>query len=169
MLFFTCSGILFMMYHWKKTVKMILRIPRADPLKTAIAVTLFLLYLLGPPLFMNKLEELDSYYIHTLREYTRRPGKPVMFDRAHYFSQTKTLRTFAGETIRVLGHQPATSGRVSFQGRFLDPSSLQVDRFHLHGDHRDQASFIGLFMACALLLHSVIISFRIPYPDKKDS
>ncbi len=156
-LFFTCFGFFFMIFYWRETVTKTIPFRRPRGMEAIAATMLFLFYLLGPPLFMNDLEKLDSYYIHTLREYNNRPGKQVMFDRAHYFSGTKSLRTFAGEIIHVTGRQPAMSGRVSFQGRFLSPSTFQASQYHFHHDHRDLASVIGLFMACALLLHSVLL------------
>ncbi|WP_457577576.1 hypothetical protein [Desulfomarina sp.] len=164
-LLFTCFGLFFMIVYWREAVNktMSLRHPRG--VRALVATILFLFYLLGPILFMNNVEKLDCYYIHTLREYNNRPGKQVKFDRAHYFSGSKILRTFSGEMIHVTGRQPIKSGRVSFQGRFVNPSTVQVSHYHLHRDHRDLASVIGLFMACALVLHSVLLSqFR-----KKDN
>ena len=75
----------------------------------------------------------------------------------HYFAEQQTLQTFAGERIIVIGSQPTASGRVSFRGHFLTPTSFARISHHYHGDYRDIASLVGLFMACTLLIQSLIL------------
>jgi hypothetical protein len=128
------------------------------PAKWLPAILFLGIYLAGPLFFLDKLEAADTYYLHTLRLTAERPGKIIEFDRVHYNAREKTVKTFAGETIAIVGNQPDRSGRVSFRGRFLTPQKLAADNFHYHPDSRDLATIIGLFMACTLLLHSVLLS-----------
>ncbi len=114
-------------------------------------------YLLAPLFFLEQLEEANTYNIHTLRMKDQRPGKEIEFDRVHYFAEQQTLQTFAGERIIVGGSQPALSGRVSFRGHFLTPTSFASAEHHYHRDRRDLATLLGLFMTCTLLLQSLIL------------
>jgi hypothetical protein len=126
--------------------------------KWALTAALFLFCYLGAPLtLMPLLERADAYYLRTLGNIEQRTGKTMAFDRVHFFTDSSTLRTFAGEHIVVTGKVPQASGRVSFRGRFQGPGLFESEEHHYHRDGRDLASVIGLFMACALLAQSVIL------------
>lgn len=153
----TLAGGLLLLYSWKRLAATPLCIAWS-PAKWLAGLLFFGLYLAGPLFYLDRLEEANTYYLHTLRARGERPGKVIEFDRVHYNAGEKTVKTFAGERIAVIGEQPEKSGRVSFRGRFLTPGSFAVDSFHYHPDERDLASLIGLFMACTLLLHSVLVS-----------
>ena len=156
-LVFTLVGFFLLLFFWKKMVAAPLNIAWS-PTKWGVGLVFLGFYLAGPLLFLDKLEETDTYYLHTLRLTEERPGKTIEFDRVHYNARDKTVKTFAGERIIVTGSQPDRSGRVSFRGRFLTPGTVAADSFHYHPDERDLASLIGLFMACTLLLHSLLLS-----------
>jgi len=156
-LVFTLVGFFLLLFSWRRMAAAPLGIAWS-PTKWTVGLVFLGLYLAGPLLFLDRLEETDTYYLHTLRLTAERPGKTIEFDRVHYNAQDKTVKTFAGERIFVTGSQPDRSGRVSFRGRFLTPGSIAADSFHYHPDERDIASLIGLFMACTLLLHSVLLS-----------
>ena len=157
-LVFTILGFGLLIFFWKRLASSVFVPPISSPQK-AFAGLLFLgFYLAGPFLYLDKLEEVNTYYLHTMREKNARSGKVIEFDRVHYDTEQKILITFAGEPIAVTGNQPDRSGRVSFRGHFLTPSSIAADSFHYHRDHRDLASSIGLFMACTLLLQSLLLS-----------
>lgn len=127
--------------------------------KWALTAVLLLTCYLGAPLaLMSPLERADAYFLHTLGNIEQRTGKTMAFDRVHFFADSSTLRTFAGEHIVVTGKVPQASGRVSFRGRFQSPGLFQSEEHHYHRDGRDLATLIGLFMACALLAQSVILS-----------
>ena len=154
---FTLAGFLVLLLFRKRLAAVSPAIARS-PGKWAAGLVFLGLYLAGPLFFLDKLEEADTYYLRTLRLREERPGKAIEFDRVHYNAREKTVKTFAGERIEVVGSQPEHSGRVSFRGRFLSPGSFAIDSYHYHHDERDLASVIGLFMACTLLLHSVLLS-----------
>ena len=156
-LVFTLVGFFLLLFSWRRMAAAPLGIAWS-PTKWTVGLVFLGLYLAGPLLFLDRLEETDTYYLHTLRLTAERPGKTIEFDRVHYNAQDKTVKTFAGERILVTGSQPDRSGRVSFRGRFLTPTSIAADSFHYHPDKRDLASLIGLFMACTLLLHSLLLS-----------
>ena len=123
-----------------------------------VAALCLFAYLLLPLALMGPLQQADAYYLRTLAKVEERTGKAMAFDRVHYLAENSTLRTFAGEHIVVSGSVPRQSGRVSFSGRFLGPSVFLAEEHHYHRDRRDLATVIGLFMACALLAQSVILS-----------
>jgi hypothetical protein len=126
--------------------------------KWALAAALLLTcYLAAPLTLMTPLERADAYYLRTLGNIEQRTGKTMAFDRVHFFADSSTLRTFAGEHIVVTGKVPQASGRVSFRGHFLGPGLFRSEEHHYHRDRRDLATLIGLFMACALLVQSVIV------------
>ncbi|MDK9708960.1 MAG: hypothetical protein OEL83_18100 [Desulforhopalus sp.] len=153
----TLVGIVVLIWCWKGSLRCSAPLCQPGPAKAASGLVLLACYLLGPILFLPQLEAADTYSIHTLRLKEARPGKPIAFDRAHYFAESQTLRTFAGEQIRVIGSQPMDSGRVSFRGHFLTPTSFSSTSHHYHRDYRDQATLVGLFMACTLLLQSLLL------------
>jgi len=159
-LFFSLAGFLYLLYllYSRRNTRNCPMRPNFSG-KTKIAAAIFFLscYFLAPLFFLKQMEKADTYNIHTLRMQDERPGKPLAFDRVHYFSQQQTLQTFAGERIIVVGSQPASSGRVSFRGRFLTPTSFLSTEHHYHRDGRDLATLIGLFLTCTLLLQSLLL------------
>lgn len=159
-LFSSLAGLLYLLYLLynrgnDRDCTMRLHLP--GKAKTAVAVFFLFCYILAPLFFLEQMEKADTYNIHTLRMQDERPGKPLAFDRVHYFSQQQTLQTFAGERIIIIGSQPASSGRVSFRGLFLTPTSFLSTQHHFHRDGRDFATFIGLFLTCTLLLQSLLL------------
>ncbi len=153
----TLIGLLYLIGNWRSCVVYSTQLYLPEKRKTAIGLLFFGCYLLAPLFFLTQLEEANTYNIHTLRMKEQRPGKAIEFDRVHYFAEQQSLQTFSGERITVVGSQPATSGRVSFRGHFLTPTSFAGTSHHYHRDQRDLASLIGLFMACTLLLQSLIL------------
>jgi hypothetical protein len=153
----TLVGLVVLTSSWNKSAPFSSPLHRPGRIKAAGCFLAFAFYMLGPILFLPQLEAADTYSIHTLRLKKERPGKPIAFDRAHYFAESRTLQTFAGEHIAVVGSQPQASGRVSFRGHFLTPTSFSSTSHHYHRDYRDIATLVGLFMACTLLLQSLIL------------
>jgi hypothetical protein len=154
---FTAAGFVYLLFSWRHLVASRIQLQVPGKIKTSVGVLLFACYMLGPLFFLQQLEQTDTNYIHTLREKDQRPGKTIEFDRVSYFAEQQTLQTFSGERIIVTGSQPTTSGRVSFSGHFLTPTSFVSVGHKYHRDQRDLASLVGLFMACTLLLQSLIL------------
>ncbi len=153
----TLIGFLYLLLNWRSCAAFNsqLRIPGSR--KIVIGLLCLSCYLLAPIFALEQLEEANTYNIHTLRMKDQRTGKGIEFDRVHYFVEQQTLQTFAGERIKVIGSQPASSGRVSFRGHFLTPTSFASSSHHYHRDQRDLATLLGLFMTCTLLLQSLIL------------
>lgn len=154
----TILGFFYLLIYWKKIVT-VPPVPFSlNKVKCTFAVLCLVTYYTAPFYFLNQVEDADTYYIHTLRSVAERPGKAIKFDRAHYNAKTKELKIWSGENIIVTGEVPKISGRVSISGIFLDSFTVQVQKYHVHKDHRDFASLIGLIMACTLVIHSLVLA-----------
>lgn len=160
------AGFIYLIYNWKNIKENSpLHLP-VNKVKCAAGAALLSLYLIGPLYFTDQLEKADTYFIHTMRQADERAGKPIKLDRAHYFADTHEVKLYSGERLQLTGKLPQTSGRVSFSGIFQDRNTIRSEAYHLHSNYRDIASFIGLFMACTLVLQSLIlakINFNKPY------
>ncbi len=156
-LLLTVFGLFFLIWVWNSIICGAAKLKLHSRSTTAAGLLLVTLYLLGPLPFLTTLEESNFYFINTLRKLESRPGKYIEFDRAHYDKESNELRTFSRERLTIVGQQPQSSGRVSLKGHFVTAAIIHVDSFHLHRDFRDQASVLGLFMACTLLFQSLIL------------
>ncbi len=154
---FTFFGAAYLIVNWRRCTSSGIKLQLFTKWKNLTGLIFLVFYLFGPFIFLDKLEQADTYYIQTMRERNLRSGKFIEFDRIHYSAEEKMLKTFAGEQIGVTGLQPQKSGRVSFRGHFLTPEIITTDSFHYHKDFRDLASILGLFMACTLLLQSLLL------------
>jgi hypothetical protein len=154
---FTVLGFIYLIYNWKKLSASSSMELSVNTTKRVIGGLLILLYFTAPLYFTDQLEEADTYYIHTMKDVENRPGKTIMLDRAHYFAGSKDVQIYSGEHLHLTGNLPPQSGRVSFSGVFQDSHTIAINDFHCHTDHRDLASLIGLFMACVLIIQSLIL------------
>jgi len=153
-------GIPVILYYWRSIAHSDLAISFASIRRMVGAAVLLLCYLVGPFIFIDQLEDSDSYYLQTMRQYQQRQGKSIEFDRAEYDQTTQTATYLSGEKFSVQGNLPQHSGRLSIQGYFADSTTIVVKNYHLHKDHRDLASIVGLFLACSLTVHSLLLTFR---------
>lgn len=151
-------GIPILLYNWPAIARNGLELEYRSMFQIAGTTLLILFYFIGPLIFFNQLEATNSHYIKTMRQVEQRSGKDIEFDRAQYDATTHTAKYFSGEKYKIEGTLPEKSGRISLQGRFTTPDTIESDNIHLHKDHRDLASIVGLFMACALTLHSLILT-----------
>ncbi len=153
----TCLGFFYLLFIWKKIVTNPLQLHPPTKGRISIGILFLVCYLAGPLFFLDGLEQTDFYSIHTLRLADTRPGKIIEFDRSHYDALHKRVTTFSGEQIRVSGTLPEKSGTVSIKGHFLTPDHIIVNHCRFHNNNRDIGSYLGLFMACILLLQSLIV------------
>lgn len=153
----TGVGFIYLLYNWNK-IKTDKPLPNMGKTKYALGSLCIALYFIGPFYFINQLDDADTYFIHTMRNVKEREGKPIKLDRVHYNANTREVKIYSGEKIKITGQLPQTSGRVSFSGFFQDNNTITSKAFHQNSSYRDLASFIGLFMACALVLQSLVLS-----------
>lgn len=151
-------GLLFLVVFWKKIVAHGLLLRRKSSLSLPLSLLCFTLYFSLPLLLLAQLEEANTYHIKTMRHIETRTGQYIELDRVHYSADSDSAKYFSGEIFKITGQQPSNSGRVSFRGHFTSPNTIESDSYHSHRDFRDLASTIGLFMTCALLVHSLILS-----------
>lgn len=154
----TIGGVFTILYYWITRKDIELSHPVFSRKRVATAVFFLSLYGAGPACFTDSIEQAGMYSIRTLRNTAERPGKYVEFDRTPFDSNSGTIRTFAGEQLFVDIQLPKTPGSISIKGRFSTEKQILVTDSHYHSGFRDYASITGLFMACALLLHSLLLS-----------
>lgn len=150
-------GLFYLVFNWQKIVCVHFPLARLNWQRVGCIVTLLALYFAAPPLFFSPVEKLDNAFLKTLHLVEQRPGKYIEFDRLSFSAGTALLRTKTGEQIELTGEIPKTSGIYSVQGKFITAHQVEVSQFHQHTIIRDIASLLGIFMTCALLLHSVIV------------
>ena len=157
---FTMIGATYLFRFWRKLVSHNPLSLTPHKLKYSFAAVLLSVYCIIPIFFTGQLEKADTYFIHTMRNSNERSGKTIKLDRAHFSFDDGEVKAWNGEQFKLTGNLPKTSGRVSFSGVFLDSSTIKSQEYHLHKDHRDLASFLGLFMACTLVLQSLVLAKR---------
>jgi hypothetical protein len=155
---FSAVGFMYLLYNWNKIKASNPQYRTSSKKKHLIGSLFIALYFLGPLYFIDQLDDADTYFIHTMRNFNERTGKPIKLDRAHYNANTHEVKIYSGEKIKITGKLPQKSGRVSFSGFFQDSNTITSKAFHQHSNYRDLASFIGLFMACALVLQSLVLA-----------
>ncbi len=158
----TVFGFGYFLRIWPRMLSERVQLPTFGTSRILILLCCLLFYLTGPLLFLQRLEQTDYYSIRTLRDVQGRSGRQIEFDRVPYSHIEKTITTFSGEQLRLTGETPRESGIISLQGRFLSATTVQASRFHQHSRMRDWASLLGLFMACTLLVQTLILS-RFPF------
>ncbi len=165
----TVFGFFYLLLQWGQTVKAHRRRPIVTRKRLLAACCLFALYAAGPLPFLHRIEMANNYFIRVLRTPANRPGKYIELDRVAFQSNGATATTFAGEKIALAGEAPRTSGLVSVRGIFVNPHLLRVIQLERNIAFRNYASILGLFMACALLAHSVLLCRKKSPPASKDS
>lgn len=165
----TLAGLLFLLFTWKKTAAVDLQLALPSAWKGGVLLGLLLFYLLGPQLFYQQTLAANNHFLHTLINKTVRPGKAIEFDRGRFSADDNTFRPFNGETFKLQGQLPQASGRISLQGRFLTPETIEVAAFHQHSRFRDNAATLGILLVAVLWLHSLINTFqRLPHFNQGD-
>lgn len=153
----SCAGIAVMLFYASGKRGITVGSPEISGRRCVAMCIVATTYLLGPFAFLTDIEESNSHFIKTLRS-PARTGSHLELDRQRYDAATATITTFAGEQIALQGDAPPSSGLLSVRGVFTSQATLQVTAYHIHSEMRDYASILGLFMACALGLQSVLLS-----------
>lgn len=118
------------------------------PFRLPLAVLFLLGYLFAPLLFMEQARESNMHYVATLSSGDR-SGRVIEIDRTAFIVDEKgsRVKTFANETIEVVGELPDSSGQISLKGRFKDHRTISVSRFHSGQPmFRDSASVLALIL-----------------------
>ena len=119
---------------------------------------LMALYLLLPLAMAGGPSGSDNHFVSTLQAGEDREGRYVEFDRSVYLvtSAGNLLVTYAGDTLRLEGDTPETSGVISARGRFTGPDVVRVYNVHRHAPWlRDGASYLGLLLLGLLWLSAL--------------
>lgn len=136
------------------------------PARLALCVLFLAGYYLLPMYLLDAPAAADNHSVRTLRDVKERTGRAVAFDRNAYVPDGRgggILTTYTREDIRLTGELPATAGRLSARGIFIDPHTVRVSDVHLHATwFRDGASYLGL-----TLLVLVWIPWRRLSPRRK--
>lgn len=118
------------------------------PRRLAVAAAFAAAYFAAPFAFLGAIEATDSYSVKTLRQRELRPGREVRFDRTAFVRTPAgaAVEIWTGERLRAVGLLPEHDALVSFQGTFLTPDSVRVDRVVLHEANRDWPSYVALLL-----------------------
>jgi hypothetical protein len=127
------------------------------PRRPALVAALLALYLATPLAFLDAAEAAGAHHIDVLRPPAPRAGKAVALYGVALredASGARSVRTFAGEALRVEGLAAAAEpGVVSLRGRFVDEQTVRVEALHRHWPRiREAASLLGLGGVAWLLL-----------------
>lgn len=145
--FLTAFGLVYSVWILRYAALKPVGLSFSSPVRILLAFVLLVVYFATPLAFLQGPAAKDYLSVETLREFEDRPGKDVDLDRRPYTkgSTGDTVRTFAGEEVRVVGKQSTTSGAVSIRGVFMDSKTITAHDLHeAKGWLRDGASFIGL-------------------------
>ena len=162
----TIAGLITLLWSWPKILRQQIWAATTNPGRIVAAVICILLYLTGPLFFLDVLEQTDFHFLHTLKNKAARPGKYIEFDRVAYDRAAATVTIFSGETIRLEGAMPDSSGSVSIRGRFVSPDNVAVADYRMHSRFRDPASMLGIFLACVLTLQTIILPLYSHLPSQ---
>lgn len=147
----TGLGLAFASICWLKKIGPRVHLSAGTPLRRGIAAGLLLGYLACPIALRSLPERADNHFVGTLKERSQRPGRYVEFDRNRFIrgETGDSLRTFAGETLRLEESPKRKTGTASLKARFEDESTLRVVSIHFHpAGLRDAASYLGLALIC---------------------
>ncbi len=111
------------------------------------AAILFTAYMVGPLALRGGPESADNNFVRTLRTRDDRATRYVEFDRARHVhgEEYDTIRTFAGEELRVARRALNGSATVSVRATFQDDNTILIHHLHDHSNWpRNLASVIGL-------------------------
>lgn len=152
----TVGGLLFLALSWRKMAATDLQIGQPPAGKKAIILCLLLCYSAGPFLFFQQALEADNHFCQTLTNREERIGKEIELDRVPFSAADKKVRAFTKELLTLQGPLPETSGPLSVQGYFVDPTTIQVTAYHQHNQYRAMAASLGLLLIAALWAHCLI-------------
>lgn len=113
-------------------------------------------WLAGPIVFMDCVEEANLHNTQTLRDIDNRNGQQIMIDRNRVVTHSDGelhLQLWTGEQLRLTNPEGLPkSGVTSLEGTFVGSDAVSVQEIHLHHEHlRDWLSYLGLaFIACWL-------------------
>lgn len=153
-------GVLVLLLFWKKESQLTAPLHLPSRRRTLLPTLLFILYILLPLVLLDQPVQADNAYTKTLTERTSRPGKYIEIDRATYSAATQSIRLLSGELIGLEGALPSTDSSLSIRGHFLSTGLIGVESYHVHTNFRNSASYLGLFLAVGVWIHSLLIQFH---------
>lgn len=119
------------------------------------------LYLAGPLATMSAIERGDAYSTATLRAHDDRTGRTIEIDRNRYDAAARTLTAWTGEGFALTGTLPEHDTTLSLAGRFVDPSTISVERYHEHPPGlRDGAATLGIAFVAGYWLWAALRTLR---------
>lgn len=153
-------GVVYFLWRWKvETCCCPIDVTRGKA-RMVLAVSMLLLYLLGPFIFMGQAERANAHCIDTLRQVQNRSGKTLLVDRDHYDHIKREITLGTGDQLKVRGVLPDHSAMISIKGYFASPDLLISEEYREHRLFRYWASISGLFLACVLWAQSLLVCWR---------
>lgn len=152
----TLMGLAALLFTWRNALPSDLFLQKPDK-KKAITLTLALICYLTTPFFFAKAAyNGDVHYSKTIHERSERAGKAIEIDRGIYNKATQTITPFTNKALSLNNPPVVQSGILSIRGTFDQENTITVTDYHVHKNHRDHASYAGLFLILLLWTHSLI-------------
>ena len=153
---FSGIGFLIVILSWKKAICCDMQLQRPDRQKSLVLIICLLLYGIGPiPLIDDALAN-NIRYSQTLRNKEARTGQTILLGREYYRAETKTIKIYTGEELKITNPPTGPSTRLSIRGQFQDEHSITINELHPQPSFRDLSSFIGLLLSLLLWTHTFI-------------
>lgn len=146
----TGFGLVMVLWYWQITWRTTVFVMPPSYIRMITSAALLVTYLVLPLLLFSGPEQADNHYIATLRARDERPGRSIAFDRCGYDPDTRTIRIFSGETIKVTGFKWPRVVTISIKGQFVTADRIHVRAFHIHRPFRDISSLLGLALIAVL-------------------
>ncbi len=149
----TGCGVLYLMWKWSTALNQPIPFPPRSILNIGLSLTMLVLYLLLPYVFLEGPRQADNHFVRTLEEKISRIGKPIEFDRRSYIktSSEDVVEAFGGEKITVTNPPLDHSGTISGRGTFSAQNTVEFQNVHEHvGGLRDASSILGILLLIAM-------------------
>jgi hypothetical protein len=153
---FASLGLFIFLFLWPKSLNNELFIKKPGRKKALACISCLILYFASPVLLIQTAYSADIHYSKTLNNRENRIGKMLEIDRGHYDAMTKKLSCYMDTGLNLTNIVPLETGIVSIQGRFITPTTIAVEKLHVHKIFRDLASYAGLTLTLLFWIHTLV-------------
>jgi hypothetical protein len=156
----TASGAIYLLANFKTVVNSDENVFTNSVPQVIFGFLLIAAWLTLPFMFMQSVYKHDNHFINTLKNVELRTDKTIQIDRntIQTINGKVYVNTAYGEQINLVNIDANLDTRISLKGKFIQPNTIYVDKFHKHTKFRDYASMLGL--TCVLVIWVIYIQRR---------